>query len=299
VTAARPGHGAGDGDGVAESKNDSLPPGPSGLPVGDLLTSDPITRDLPVPEVALAVGAHPDDIEFGCGATLARWAASGTRLHYVVLTDGSKGTWDAGADLAALIKARNEESRAAAAVVDGAGRIQSHAVDRILFLQRVDGALENGTDERRALAGIIRQVRPTVVLGHDPWRRYRLHPDHRAAGFLTVDALVAARDHHFLPQSGLTPHRPAALLLWEPDAPNHVEDARGFEEVKIDALLCHRSQFESTMGITHDKTQHPDDARSGSGEPAEFAAKVRRQLAQHGSLCGLPSGEAFRLITDL
>jgi LmbE family N-acetylglucosaminyl deacetylase len=145
------------------------------------------------------------------------------------------------------------------------------------------------------VARVIRLVRPTVVLGHDPWRRYRLHPDHRAAGFVTIDALVAARDHHFFPDLGLDPHRPDSLLLWEADLPNHLEDATGFEGSKIEALLCHQSQFESTMGIGAQAL--PSDP-SGLAH-TEFASKVRYQLATHGSLAGHPSAEAFRLITDL
>jgi LmbE family N-acetylglucosaminyl deacetylase len=269
--------------------------GPSGLPVGDLLAAAPITVDLPVPAVVLAVGAHPDDIEFGCGATLAKWATAGSELHYLILTDGSKGSWNPEADLRQLVAQRQEECRAAASVVDGAPKGAADSEDRVLFLQRVDGELENGVDERRAVARVIRMVRPTVLLGHDPWRRYRLHPDHRAAGFLTVDALVAARDHHFFTDLGLDPHRPEALLLWEADLPNHLEDAIGFEAVKIDALLRHQSQLESTMGIGPGVVRG-DASRS---EDSEFASKVRRQLADHGSLAGYPSAEAFRLITDL
>ncbi len=280
---------------VERSDDGAFPPGPSGLPVGDLLTSEPITTGLPTPPVALAIGAHPDDIEFGCGATLARWAAGGTRLHYVVLTDGSKGTWEPGADPASLASVRAKECHAAALVVDG-GQDHPSGPHRISFLQRVDGELENGAEERRALAGLIRQVRPTVILGHDPWRRYRLHPDHRAAGFITVDALVAARDHQFFPELGLAPHRPQTLLLWEADAPNHLEDARGFEASKVEALLCHRSQFESTMGIAGADARNAGDA---DARAAGFASKVRRQLAQHGSIGGLPSAEAFRLVGDI
>lgn len=68
---------------------------------------------LPPPAVALAIGAHPDDVEFGCGATLARWAAQGTRIHHLICTDGSKGTWDVDADLTALVARRRDEQRAA------------------------------------------------------------------------------------------------------------------------------------------------------------------------------------------
>jgi len=268
---------------------------PSGLPVGDLPARGPVTRDLAVPTSALAVGAHPDDIEFGCGATLARWAASGCRIHHLVLTDGSKGSWDPDADVARLAAERMDECRAAAAVIDGSAPGAPPAADRLFFLGRSDGELENGVGERLAVVRIIRSVRPAVVLGHDPWRRYRLHPDHRAAGWLTTDALVAARDPHFFPELGLDPHRPQALLLWEADQPNHVEQATGFASAKIDALLCHRSQFESTMGIG-------PDAGSGPGEEsarAEFAAKVHRQLAAHGSLAGLGAAEAFHLLVDV
>jgi LmbE family N-acetylglucosaminyl deacetylase len=271
---------------------DAGPDGPSGLPVGDLLSTGPITVDLPVPEVALAVGAHPDDIEFGCGATLARWAAGGCRIHHLILTDGSKGSWAPDADLSHLMAERANECRAAAGVIDGAGeRGRSGPTgERVLFLQRVDGELDNGASERREVARIIRLLRPAVLLGHDPWRRYRLHPDHRAAGFLTVDALVAARDHHFHPELGLDPHRPRALLLFEADLPNHLETAVGYEQTKVDALLCHRSQLESTMGISGSPTE---------ADRSAFAAKVQHQLAAHGALADRAPSEAFRLIDDL
>ena len=178
--------------------------------------------------------------------------------------------------------------------------------DRVLFLGQVDGELENGVDERREVARIIRTVRPTVVLGHDPWRRYRLHPDHRAAGFLTVDALVAARDPHFFPELGLAPHRPEVLLLFEAGP---AQPRRGRPRVrrrrKIDALLCHQSQWESTMGIEPavDRARVAGgpgrNSRHGPGQHRQFAAKVRRQLAEHGALAGLAAAEAFRLISDL
>ncbi len=269
--------------------------GPSGLPTGDLPASGPVTTDRATPSSALAIGAHPDDIEFGCGATLAKWAAAGCRVHHLVLTDGSKGTWDPSADLADLVARRADECRAAAATLTGPGTPDTPARrdDRVQFLDRVDGALENGAAERRAVVEIIRTLRPAAILGHDPWRRYRLHPDHRAAGFLTVDALVAARDPHFFPDLGLVPHRPDALLLFEADEANHVEDAGGFAETKIEALLCHASQWQSTMGIETTGVSGNDDPMVAFGE------KVRRQLASHGRLAGLRYGEAFHVMDDL
>jgi len=273
------------GPGHATRGEPALP----GLPVGDLPDRGPITVDLPVPGRALAVGAHPDDIEFGCGATLAKWAAAGCHIHHLVLTDGSKGSWDPDADLEALVAERMQECRTAARRLDG-----DRTQPRVAFLGRIDGELENGVDERRAVTALIREVRPDVLLGHDPWRRYRLHPDHRAAGFLTLDALVAARDPHYFPEQDLAPHRPRALLLWEADLPNHVERAAGYEGVKIEALLCHHSQAATTLGFD----PSADDATLARGRQ-QFGAKVRRQMAEHGALADITSGEAFHRMDRL
>jgi len=240
-----------------------------------------VTVDLPAPARALSVGAHADDIEFGAGATLAKWAAAGCALLHVVCTDGAKGTWDGDADLAALVATRQDEQREASRALGGSGDVE--------FLGWPDGELEEGYLPRRQLVAAIRRFRPDVVLGHDPWKRYRLHPDHRHAGFLTVDAVVGARDPHFFPELGLAHHRPTTLLLFEADEPDHVERVDGFTERKVAALLAHRSQWRSTMGI--------DD---GSSEQLDaFAHRVRTQLAEHGALADVAAGEAFRAIRDL
>jgi LmbE family N-acetylglucosaminyl deacetylase len=252
------------------------------LPVNELPAEVPPTHDLPTPARALAVGAHPDDIEFGCGATLARWAADGCALTHLVLTDGAKGTWDPDTDPATLAAARQAEQR------EAAGRLGGGAVG---FLGRPDGELRNGVQERYEVCRWIRSVRPDVVLGHDPWRRYRLHPDHRNAGFIVTDALVAARDPAFFGDQGLEPWRPEALLLWEADVANHYESATGFAEAKVDALLAHASQHRSSMGVV------------GAGGELEgheaFAARVTAQLAAHGAHFGAGPAEAFHLIDEV
>src|SRR4029077_13534614 len=102
---------------------------------------------------------------------------------------------------------------------------------------------------RRRPASRLLRLQPDIVPAHDPWRRYRLHPDHRHAGFLLTDSIVAARDPHFFPEPGVEPHRPTTLLLWEADEPYHVEDVGAHLETKVAALLAHHSQFRSTMGI--------------------------------------------------
>lgn len=245
------------------------------------------TVDLPVPARALAVGAHPDDIEFGAGATLAKWAEHGCEVSFVVCTDGSKGTWDPSADLAALVDLRQREAGAAASLLGATGPVT--------FLGRVDGELENDRDTRSDLARVIREQRPEVLLGHDPWKRYRLHPDHRSAGYLVCDALVAARDPHFFPEHGLAPHRPAALLLFEADEPDHGEAVSATHvDTKIAALEAHRSQYESTMFINPDATGADDG--TAAVERARFHAEIRDGIAAAGRWAGCGLAERYRFM---
>lgn len=239
-----------------------------------------ITTDLEVPGRALAVGAHADDIEFGSGATLAKWAGAGCEVHLLVLTDGSKGSWDPDEDIDALVATRQLEARAAAGELGAAD---------VHFLNEPDGALGGGLVERARVCRVIRQVRPDVVLGHDPWKRYRLHPDHHHAGLLTVDAVVAARDPHFHADQQLGAHRPAALLLFEAQDIDHVESVTGYVDRKIAALLCHRSQWRNTMRIR----DRPDDERDA------FTSRIRDEATEAGALAGLAAGEAYKRISSL
>lgn len=243
-------------------------------------TTGVLSVDLPVPRRALAIGAHPDDIDFGCGGTLAKWAAAGCAVTELVLTDGSKGSWDPTVDKITLVALRQEEQRAAATVL-GAGDV--------VFLGHIDGELDSGLAERAEVCRVIRDARPDVVLGHDPWKRYRLHPDHRHAGFLAVEGIVAARDPHFFPDQGLAPHRPTCLLLWEADEVDHLEDVEDFIAAKLAALMAHRSQWESTMGI----------GAEGSAEERAFESRIRDRAADAGAAGGVALAEAFKRLDRL
>ncbi len=250
-------------------------PGPSGRSLA-------MDLDLPIPRSALAIAAHPDDVEFQCGATFAKWAAHGCVIHHLICTDGSKGSWDAQADTSALVATRVREQRAAADALGSRGEVR--------WLGAVDGELQQTRANVDAIARIIRELRPEVVLAHDPWRRWRLHPDHRNAGFLACDAVVAARDPHFFAEHGIPHHRPDAMLLFETEEPDHVEDVTGHEAAKVAALLEHVSQFETTM-----KIDPPDDPAGR----AAFDKRVRDELAVTGRLVGVPFAEGFRRLRDL
>lgn len=233
---------------------------------------------LPTPERALTVGAHPDDAEFGAGGTLARWAAEGCEISMLILTDGSKGTWDQDLSPHELAAARREEQRKAAEVLGVKGEL--------VFCDHPDGELEATMDLRAEVCLWIRRLRPTVVLGFDPWKRYMMHPDHRAAGWATVDGVVAARDHLFFSDQGLEKHRPEALLLWSADEPDYWVDISPTFDTKLEALLCHSSQSRSTMG----NAGEDPEAR------AAFERRIREWNAKQGEPVGLPLAEAFKLL---
>jgi LmbE family N-acetylglucosaminyl deacetylase len=233
-----------------------------------------VGEPLAVPTRALAIAAHPDDAELQAGATLARWSAQGCEVSILVCTDGSKGSWDADQDRAALASVRQDEQRAALGALGSRGTC--------VFLGEVDGELESGLAQRSRVAAAIRRLRPDVVLGHDPWKRYRIHPDHRHAGHLACEGIVAARDPLFFADLGLEPWRPTALLLWEADEPDHDEPVDPASvAAKVAALQSHRSQYVTTLGI------------AWPADPASLQAHAERV----GRVTG--DAERFHLLTDL
>ncbi len=240
------------------------------------------TQDLEVPSSALAIGAHPDDIEFGCGGTLAKWAAKGCAIYHLVCTDGSKGTWDSNVDGAALAIRRQKEQAEAARILGG--------TVPVTFLGWTDGELQSGMQQRAQIVQAIRRLKPEIVLAHDPWKRYRLHPDHRHAGFLATDGIVAARDPLFFPELG-THHRPSKMLLWEADEPDHTEYiGEEIFKVKLQALKAHASQYESTMGINEldDETQM-----------AAFEEKLHSRMSENSLNPSGQLAEIFKLVAKL
>ena len=215
---------------------------------------------------ALAIGAHPDDVELSAGGLVARWASEGVHVELACFTAGEKGTSDPAADPAELGRTRRAEAAAAASVL-GARDIH--------FLGAVDGELEVTMPWRLAVARLIRSVRPDVVVGHDPWRRWLLHPDHRAAGFLTVDGVVAARDPLYAPELDLPAHRPHTILLYGTEEPDEIVDVSRVLRTKIAALRAHASQV---------------------GDPADTERRIRTWAAAVGAPYGLTAAEAFHTL---
>jgi len=234
---------------------------------------------LKIPKRALTIGAHPDDAEFGAGAAIARWADAGTEVSMIVVTDGSKGAKNASIDSEALVRRRTSEQSRAAKVLGAVS---------VIHLGCVDGELEYTMDLRRVLARHIREARPDVVLTHDPWQRYQMHPDHRVTGFAAIDAVVAAREPLMYTDLGIPAHRPDSVLLWSADEPDHAEpvEPEWFDR-KVEALLCHSSQGPTTMG----------GAESGAERRIAFIDHLALWHANSGEVFGVGPAETFKRIT--
>jgi len=185
----------------------------------------------------VVIAAHPDDPEFGCAATIAKWAASGREITYLLLTSGDKGCHDRDVRPGQIAGRREEEQRAAAAVL---------GVSDVVYLNYPDGLLENTLELRRRLSLFIRERQPQIMLAIDPFRRYQLHPDHRAAGQAALDALWAAREWYLFPEQLLGDREPwrisEAYLFWA-ETPDYWEDVSEFVDKRIEALRCHASQI--------------------------------------------------------
>ncbi len=202
------------------------------------------------PARVLVVLAHPDDPEFFCGGTLALWADQGREIEYCLLTRGDKGADDADTDPVALAHLREAEQRAAAAVL---------GVRQVRFLDLADGYLTPDLALRKQVVRVLRQVRPDIVVTCDPTNffpsdRYINHPDHRAAGQATLDAVFpAAGSALFFPElirdEGLAPHKVRQVYVAMPQTPNTLVDVTAFIDRKIAALREHRSQIPDPAGL--------------------------------------------------
>jgi LmbE family N-acetylglucosaminyl deacetylase len=202
------------------------------------------TNNFYIPESAMAIVAHPDDIEFSCAGTLARWARAGARISYVLLTSGDVGIDQPGMTRARAIEIREEESKEAAKIA---------GATEIIFLREPDGMLQATLDLRKRLVREIRRFKPEVIIAGDPtvvWAgpTYINHPDHRAAATVALDAAfpAAGQPNLFeeLRDEGLTAHKPRKIYVnvWENAADIYV-NIEDTIDVKINALRAHKSQM--------------------------------------------------------
>jgi len=229
------------------------------------------------PQRILVILAHPDDPEFFCGATLAKWASAGHHLVYGLLTCGDKGTKDRNLSTADLCCIRQQEQRNAAAII---------GAEKVIFSDYEDGYLVPDLKLRRDVTRMIRQERPDVLVTCDP--QYFItpsdrlnHPDHRAAGQAVLDAVFpAARDHlNFVElwrDESLEPHIVREVWVSLTDRPNVILDVTAYWDRKINSLLEHKSQIgDPEKFFERMRNAHTQDS---SAEQPRYEEKFRRLI---------------------
>ncbi|ETK33237.1 PIG-L deacetylase family protein [Microbispora sp. ATCC PTA-5024] len=236
-----------------------------------MLDEDEITR-------VLVVAAHPDDIDFGGAGTVAKLTDAGAEVVYCIVTDGDAGGFDRELDNGGMAELRRAEQTAAAKCV---------GVHDLRFLGYGDGTVEPTLGLRRDIARVIRQVRPDLVVTSTPERNYARigpsHPDHRAVGAATLDAVYPdARNPYAFPElladEGLEAWTVREVWLLGTPTPDRYVDVTATVDRKIAALRAHRSQ-----------TSHIED----------LDGMIKGWLTGHAAAAGLPEGsyaEAFQSV---
>lgn len=188
---------------------------------------------------ALAIVAHPDDLEYGCASAVALWTEAGREVAYVIVSRG-----EAGIDTIEPAKAgplREQEERAGAAVV---------GVSSVEFLGHADGVIEYGLPLRRDIAAAIRRHRPELVITLNPedtWGGAQWNtPDHRAVGRAVLDAAADAGNRWIFPEAGPEPWGGVRwVAVAGSDQPTHAVDVSAGLERGVASLLAHRGYIEA------------------------------------------------------
>ena len=190
----------------------------------------------------LVVTAHPDDLDFGAGGTIASWAKSGIEVSYCILTNGDQGGEDPNIARSEMPKIRQREQREAGAIL---------GAKNITFLNHVDGWLEPTIERRKEVVREIRKVKPDRMVIQSPernWDRlFSSHPDHLAAGEIAIQAVYPDSRNAFafedlLKVEGLEPWRVREVWVMAHPTPNHYVDITETIELKLAALHAHHSQ---------------------------------------------------------
>lgn len=221
------------------------------------------------PKNILVILAHPDDPEFFCGATLAKWARAGHHITYQLLTCGDKGFNDSTtADMTpdVLCALRHEEQRAAAKII---------GAQAVHIMNNPDGYLVADLDLRRKVTRAIRSFKPDILVTCDPQNLFAAyginHPDHRAAGQVVLDAVFpAAGNKEYFPElivEGYEPHMPKEVWCSLTQQPDTIIDVTETWTIKLEALLSHQSQigdaekFKERMLSRHTKDSTDENPR--------------------------------------
>jgi LmbE family N-acetylglucosaminyl deacetylase len=192
----------------------------------------------------MLVVAHPDDSEFSSAGTVARLKDAGRKVILIQVTSGDKGSPDVNANSEDLARLREGE------MTEAANRL---GMDEVVFLRCEDGSLMPDLSLREKIVRMIRTYKPDVLITHDPFRPYALHPDHRAVGLASTDAVYpTARDPLYFPEhlkEGLEPHKTAEIWFFGAEHPDKLVNITDTFERKMHALRAHESQVGGSQDL--------------------------------------------------
>ena len=228
-------------------------------------------------KTVVVFGAHPDDVEFGCGATMARLAADGARLVFVICTMGNRGSRHHKLSSEELVSSRKIEQDEAAKLL---------GAEKVIYLDHEDGNLIADINFKEEVVKIIRTYKPDMIFTHDPSWYYHTkgrngfgsvnHTDHRATGIAVVDAVYPlSRDllsfpHHI--EGGLEAHKVEEVFFFNFTDPDTRIDVTQFIDKKLESIFAHKSQID---------------------KPEETEAWVRERLSEIGKPENIEYAEGF------
>jgi len=215
-------------------------------------------------ESYMVVVAHPDDLEFSCGGTIAKLGQLGKRMVLVQVTSGNRGTSD---------RSVRPEDIAARRELEASEAARRLGMAEVVFLRYPDGEVPADIHLRGDIVRMIRTHKPDVVITHDGFRPYALHPDHRNVGMATTDAVYpCARDPWAYPEQldeGLETWKVAELWFTGPEHPDKYVDITGSITGKIDALKAHVSQVGEGETLLERMSERGREV--AEGQPFEMA----------------------------
>jgi len=197
------------------------------MPVPDLMRTESL----------LVIQPHPDDLEIGAGATVAKLTRAGKKVSCLTVTDGSAGTYDSSDGGDKLAATRRSETETATAIL---------GVTDLHWLNLPDGGNLVYEEVRAAITSAIRRIRPEAVLVCDPWLPYEVHSDHIRTGLAAAEAAFLANMPRFCPvdiENGLQPHAVKIVAFYYTAYPNTFIDVADTWTLKMQAIDCHVSQF--------------------------------------------------------
>lgn len=233
-------------------------------------------------KTVLAIGAHPDDVEFGCGATMALLHQQGATLYFAIATDGNRGSRQHTFEKKQLVESRKQEQLEAAKIL---------GAKEVLFLDEEDGNLVGDINFKEKIVRLIRKIKPDMVFTHDPSWFWLIredgtasvnHTDHRECGKAVLDAVYPlARDLQSFPDhvsEGLEPHIVPEVYLFNWETPTFVFDITSSIDAKIASIVAHKSQID---------------------DPAAIEKRMRDRHSKTGTTQGYAYGEGFtKLVFD-